>query len=83
MKDHIWTDDRLKTDLYIGGAWREGADGARFDVLNPADETVIASVASAEIADADAALDAAQAAFAEWAGRTPRARSESCAAPGS
>ena len=76
MKDHIWTDDRLKTDLYIGGAWREGADGARFDVLNPADETVIASVASAEIADADAALDAAQAAFAEWAGRTPRARSE-------
>ena len=76
MKDQIWTHDRLKTDLYIGGQWRAGAEGARFDVLNPADETVLASVASAEIADADAALDAADAAFADWAGRTPRARSE-------
>jgi succinate-semialdehyde dehydrogenase / glutarate-semialdehyde dehydrogenase len=76
MKDHIWTEDRLKTDLYIGGRWQAGAEGARFDVLNPADETVIASVASAEIADADAALDAAAAALADWAGRTPRARSE-------
>ena len=45
-------------------------------MLNPADETVLASVASATIADADAALDAAQAAFADWAGRTPRERSE-------
>ena len=37
---------------------------------------MLASVASAEIADADAALDAAEAAFADWAGRTPRQRSE-------
>lgn len=64
------------TDLYINGTWREGAEGLRFDVLNPATEEVIASVASAEIADADAALDAAEAAMAEWATRTPRARSE-------
>ena len=64
------------TDLYINGQWRPGAAGARFDVHNPATEDVIASVASAEIADADAALDAAQAAMADWAARTPRARSE-------
>jgi succinate-semialdehyde dehydrogenase/glutarate-semialdehyde dehydrogenase len=64
------------SDLYIGGSWREGAGGARFDVLNPATEDVLASVASAEIADAEAALDAAEAAFGEWASRTPRARSE-------
>lgn len=64
------------TDLYINGKWREGAEGKRFDVLNPATEEVIASVASAEIADADAALDAAEAAMAEWATRTPRERSE-------
>ena len=44
------------TDLYINGEWREGADKTRFDVLNPATEEVLASVASAEIADADAAL---------------------------
>lgn len=63
------------TDLYINGAFRPGAEGVRFDVLNPATEEVLASVASAEIADADAALDAAQAAFADWAGRSPRERS--------
>jgi len=64
------------TDLYIDGTWRAGASGARFDVINPATEQPIASVASAEIADADAALDAAQAAFADWAGRKPRERAE-------
>ncbi|RFU12282.1 NAD-dependent succinate-semialdehyde dehydrogenase [Rhodobacteraceae bacterium W635] len=64
------------TDLYINGAWREGADKARFDVINPATEEVLASVASAEVADADAALDAAEAAMADWAARTPRERSE-------
>jgi len=64
------------TNLYIDGVWREGVAGQRFDVINPATEAVLASVASAEIADADAALDAAQAAFAPWAGRTPRQRSE-------
>ena len=64
------------TDLYINGAWCDGASGERFDVLNPATEQVIASVASAEIADADAALDAAEAAMKEWAAKTPRHRSE-------
>jgi len=64
------------TDLYIDGTWRAGASGERFDVLNPATEEVIASVASAEIADADAALDAAEAATQEWAAQTPRHRSE-------
>ena len=62
------------TDLYIDGQWR--ATTERFDVINPATEEVLASVASAEIADADAALDAAEAAMAEWAARTPRERSE-------
>jgi succinate-semialdehyde dehydrogenase/glutarate-semialdehyde dehydrogenase len=64
------------TDLYIDGTWRAGASGERFDVMNPATEQAIASVASAEIADADAALDAAEVAMKDWAARTPRARSE-------
>ncbi len=62
------------TDLYINGTWQTATD--RFDVINPATEEVLASVASASIADADAALDAAEAAMAEWAARTPRQRSE-------
>ena len=64
------------TNLYINGAWVEGAEKTRFDVINPATEEVLASVASAEIADADAALDAAEAAMALWAAQTPRHRSE-------
>ncbi len=66
----------FKTDLYIDGEWREGSEGARFDVINPADETVLASVASCTVEDAQDALNAADAAFADWAGRTPRQRAE-------
>lgn len=62
------------TDLYINGAWVTTSE--RFDVINPATEEVLASVASADIADADAALDAAEAAMALWAAQTPRHRSE-------
>src|SRR6056297_2258912 len=62
------------TDLYINGEWHKTSD--RFDVINPATEEVLASVASADIADADAALDAAEAAMKDWAARTPRDRSE-------
>ena len=62
------------TDLYINGSWHQTAE--RFDVINPATEEVLASVASAATTDADAALDAAEAAMADWAARTPRQRSE-------
>tara|TARA_R110002124_G_scaffold76438_3_gene204845 strand:+ start:24575 stop:26005 length:1431 start_codon:yes stop_codon:yes gene_type:complete len=64
------------TQLYINGEWRDGAARERFDVLNPATEEILASVASAEIEDANLALDAAQGAFADWFGRKPRERSE-------
>lgn len=68
--------DTVPTDLYINGAFVAASDQERFDVINPATEQVLASVASAELADADAALDAAESAMAEWAARTPRERSE-------
>lgn len=64
------------TDLYINGEWLSGSSSERFDILNPATEEVIASVASADIEDANKALDAAEAAMAEWKSRTPRARAE-------
>ncbi|MER8499397.1 NAD-dependent succinate-semialdehyde dehydrogenase [Mesorhizobium sp. M1142] len=64
------------TDLYIDGTWRAGSTKARFDVINPANESVLASVASADIPDADAALDAAEAAMDFWSRQTPRHRSE-------
>ncbi len=66
----------VPTDLWIGGKWRKASDGARFDVIDPATENKVASVASATVEDAKAALDAADAAFAGWAGKKPRERGE-------
>src|SRR5689334_22659671 len=66
----------VPTDLWIGGKWRKSSDGGRFDVLDPATENRIASVASATVEDAKAAVDAASAAFESWAGRKPRDRAE-------
>jgi len=64
------------TNLYIDGKWVESASRARFDVVNPSNERVIASVASADLSDADRALDAAERAMALWRSETPRYRSE-------
>lgn len=66
----------MKTQLYIGGEWRDASDGGTFEVMNPADETVLATVASGTVDDAMAALDAADAAFEPWAAKSPRERSE-------
>ncbi len=63
-------------DLWIGGKWRKSSDGGRFDVIDPATENKVASVASATVEDAKAALDAAAAAFPGWAARKPRERGE-------
>jgi len=73
------TEDILKgvpTQLYIGGQWRDASDGASFAVENPATGETLATVASGTVEDAIAAVDAAQAAFADWAGRSPRERAE-------
>jgi succinate-semialdehyde dehydrogenase/glutarate-semialdehyde dehydrogenase len=66
----------VPTDLWIGGQWRKSSDGARFDVIDPATENAVASVASATIDDARAAVDAASAAFSGWAAKKPRERGE-------
>ncbi|HEX4049508.1 MAG TPA: NAD-dependent succinate-semialdehyde dehydrogenase [Steroidobacteraceae bacterium] len=66
----------VPTDLWIGGRWRAAADGARFEVEDPATERAVASVASATVEDCISALDAAQAAFGAWSTKTPRARGE-------
>src|SRR6267142_2781855 len=66
----------VPTDLWIGGKWRKASDGQRFDVIDPATENVITSVASADVEDAKRAVDAAQDAFEGWAGRKPRERAE-------
>src|SRR6266496_1227644 len=66
----------VPTELYIGGKWRPATDKGRFDVIDPATEATIASVASAGTEDAKAAVDAASDAFPGWAARKPRERGE-------
>ena len=66
----------VPTDLWIGGTWKKASDGARFDIIDPATEEKICDVASATVEDAKAAVDAAQASMADWAGAKPRERGE-------
>src|SRR5256714_5867941 len=66
----------VPTDLWIGGKWRKSSDNGRFDVIDPATENKVASVASATVDDAKAAVNAASDAFPGWAGRKPRERAE-------
>jgi succinate-semialdehyde dehydrogenase / glutarate-semialdehyde dehydrogenase len=66
----------LLTDLFIGGKAVPAAAGGRFDVLDPATRSVIASVADAGTQDAIAAVGAAEEAAASFAATAPRARAE-------
>jgi succinate-semialdehyde dehydrogenase/glutarate-semialdehyde dehydrogenase len=58
-------DDLLPGRNFIG-RWSEADEGRRFDVADPATDTVFASVPDSGASDAHAALDAAHAAFASW-----------------
>ena len=66
----------VPTGLFIGGVWRPADDGATFAVDNPATGQVIAHVSDAGITDAQAAVDAAAAAQADWAATSPRHRAD-------
>jgi len=66
----------MSEQLLIGGAWREGADGSRLAVTDPATGEEITTVASGTPGDAVAAVDAAAQAQPGWAAQAPRARAE-------
>mgnify|MGYP003642343914 CR=1 FL=1 len=68
--------DAVRTDLYIGGAWRAGAEGKRIDVLDPSTGKAIATVADATVEDGLAAVTAAHEALPEWVAMAPRQRGE-------
>jgi succinate-semialdehyde dehydrogenase/glutarate-semialdehyde dehydrogenase len=52
--------------LFIDGAWTKAASGRTIDVVNPATGDRIGSVAHAERADLDRALEAAEKGFRTW-----------------
>jgi acyl-CoA reductase-like NAD-dependent aldehyde dehydrogenase len=51
---------------YIGGKWVKGRGGKTFDTINPANEEVLAQIHAADVADVEAAVQAATNAFHSW-----------------
>lgn len=66
----------IPTELFIGGRWVSAADGARFDVADPASGSVMCSVADATVDDGLAAVAAAHDALPAWSATPPRVRAE-------
>lgn len=68
--------DNVPKGLFIDGEFVDAEGQATFEVINPSDASVLASVASASEADARRALDAICAAQAGWAATPARERAE-------
>ncbi len=64
----------LHTQAYIDGAWVDADDKATFDVLNPADNELIVSVADMGAGETRQAIEAAQAALPAWRAKTAKER---------
>ncbi len=71
--DRLQDPGLLKTDAFIAGDWVAGS--SRFPVHDPATGRKLADVAKLGPADAQAAIDAAHAAWAGWKGKTAKERS--------
>jgi succinate-semialdehyde dehydrogenase / glutarate-semialdehyde dehydrogenase len=66
----------VKKQLYIGGEWRDAAEGGTLAVEDPSTGESLCEVADAQPEDALAALEAADEAQADWAKHPPRQRGE-------
>lgn len=67
----------MKDKMYINGEWVESHSGKRFEVINPANQEVLATVPDAEATDVDLAVRAARQAFDSgvwWPGTTAQDR---------
>jgi acyl-CoA reductase-like NAD-dependent aldehyde dehydrogenase len=67
----------LPAQLFVDGAFRGGAGGARVTLINPATEEPLAEVAGADVRDVDAAVQSAQRAWEkDWRDLPPGKRAE-------
>ena len=72
------TDTLVRTKTYqqfIGGSFVDAADGRTAEVINPANDRVIANVPASSGEDVDRAVNAAAKAFETWKNTTPQERS--------
>jgi len=68
--------ERVPTQLYVGGRWRDASGGGTLAVEDPATGQTLVEVADAQVDDALAALAAAADGQAGWAATAPRERGE-------
>jgi succinate-semialdehyde dehydrogenase/glutarate-semialdehyde dehydrogenase len=68
--------DAAPKQLFIGGTWRDSANGKTLDIEDPSTEESLCSVADGTPDDATAALDAACDAQSDWAATPSRDRGE-------
>ena len=69
--------DWLESKALINGAWEPARDGSCFDVVNPANQQVIAQVANCGAVETAAAIEAASAAQVDWAKRPAKEKAYS------
>jgi len=62
--------------MYINGKWVVADGGATFDVVNPADQSVVATVANGGAAEIERSVQAAHGAFKEWSVLAPKDRGQ-------
>ncbi|TKC79095.1 NAD-dependent succinate-semialdehyde dehydrogenase [Trinickia terrae] len=66
----------VRSHNFIAGLWRDALSGGRHPVSDPATGAEFANVPDSAAADAQAAADAAHAAFDSWRDRTARERAQ-------
>jgi succinate-semialdehyde dehydrogenase/glutarate-semialdehyde dehydrogenase len=62
--------------MFINGQWVDAKSGKTYEIKNPVNGEIIDSVPAGDVADANSAVEAAQAAFKNWAAMAPDARAE-------
>lgn len=66
----------ILADMFINGQWSPAASGNQFEVTNPATGEVIGTVPDGSTEDAEAAIEAADAAFGSWSTNTAYERAD-------
>src|SRR5262245_52876916 len=68
--------DAVRPQLFIGGGWRDGAEGGTIPVEDPATGETLIEVADATVDDGKEALAAAHETFQTWRDHPPRERGD-------
>jgi succinate-semialdehyde dehydrogenase/glutarate-semialdehyde dehydrogenase len=75
VRSRLRDPELFRDDLFVDGAWVASSDGARLEVVDPADGVPLGSVASATRDDVRRAIDAAASALPAWSALSAKERS--------